>query len=48
MPHIHIFLQELDHLYHAGDLDGLGWKLARNRLTYKPYRLKTHRAMQAF
>jgi hypothetical protein len=21
MPHIHIFLQELDHLYHAGDLD---------------------------
>jgi len=21
MPHIHIFLQELDHLYHAGDFD---------------------------
>ncbi|MGZ3618137.1 MAG: hypothetical protein ACXWOL_15670 [Ktedonobacteraceae bacterium] len=21
MPHIHIFLQELDRLYHAGDLD---------------------------
>lgn len=21
MPHIHIFLQELDTLYHAGDLD---------------------------
>ena len=21
MPHIHIFLQELDQLYHAGDLD---------------------------
>jgi hypothetical protein len=21
MPHIHIFLQELDHLYNAGDID---------------------------
>lgn len=21
MPHIHLFLQELDHLYHAGDLE---------------------------
>jgi hypothetical protein len=21
MPHIHIFLQELDRLYHAGDID---------------------------
>ncbi len=21
MPHMHVFLQELDHLYHAGDID---------------------------
>lgn len=30
MPHIHIFLQELDHLYNAGDVDQYEqcWKTA--------------------